>query len=75
MASITTFTSALDADVTQPTQGGRRSVQVIGIALEDPDSGLERLSFIVVDHDGHGQLVPASRLTFTDDAVMPAKYG
>jgi hypothetical protein len=75
MASIATFASALDADVTQPAPGGRRSVQVIGVALDEADAGTERLSFIVVDHEGHGQLVPASRLTFTDDAVMPPKYG
>jgi len=75
MASIATFNSALDADVSEPAPGGRKSVQVIGIALEDPDSGLERLNFVVVDHDGHGQIVPASRLTFTDDAVSPPKYG
>ena len=75
MASIATFSSALDADVTLPAPGGRTSVQVIGIALEEADAGVERLNFVIVDHDGRGQIVPASRLTFTDDAVMPPKYG
>ena len=49
-------------------------MQVIGVALDDA-AGEDRLSFVVVDHEGHGRLVPASRLTFTDDAVMPPKYG
>ena len=75
MTAIATFTSAFDADLAVPTEGGKRSVQVIGVALDEADAGAERLSFLVVDHDGHGRLVPASGLTFTDDAVMPPKYG
>ena len=75
MASIATLSSALKADVLQPAPGGRSSVLVIGIALEEAESGIERLNFVIVDHDGHGQIVPASQLTFTDDSVMPPKYG
>jgi hypothetical protein len=76
VASIATFPSALDADVILPAQDlGKRSVQVIGVALDDPQADGERLSFVVVDHDGRGRLVPASQLTFTDDAVSPPKYG
>ncbi len=76
MTAIATFTSALDADLSEAVgESAKRSVQVIGIALDDPGPGAERLSFVVVDHDGHGRLIPASGLTFTDDAVMPAKYG
>jgi hypothetical protein len=75
MTAIATFASAFDADLSAPNEGGKRSVQVIGVALDDPSVGVERLSFLVVDHDGHGRLVPASGLTFTDDAVMPPKYG
>ncbi len=76
MTAIATFSSAIDADVTTPVDGsGKRSVQVIGVALDDPSGNGERLSFLIVDHDGHGRLIPASQLTFTDDAVMPPKYG
>ena len=76
MTAIATFTSGLDADLIQPeSDTGKRSVQVIGIALDEPAAGEERLSFVVVDHDGHGRLVPASQLVFTDDSVMPPKYG
>jgi hypothetical protein len=76
MTAVATFASAIDADLTNPEpSSGKRSVQVIGIALDDPVAGGERLSFIVVDHDGHGRLVPASQLVFTDDSVMPPKYG
>jgi hypothetical protein len=75
MTAIATFASAFDADLSAPDESRKRSVQVIGVALDDPGAGTERLSFLVVDHDGHGRLVPASGLTFTDDAVMPPKYG
>ena len=76
MTAIATFASALDADLAEPVDaGGKRSVQVIGVALDDPAAGTDRLSFLVVDHDGHGRLIPASSLAFTDDAVMPPKYG
>ena len=76
MTAIATFASALDAELDQPEpNSGKRSVQVIGVALDDPAAGGERLSFLVVDHDGRGRLIPASKLTFTDDAVMPPKYG
>jgi hypothetical protein len=50
-------------------------VQVIGVAVDDPAAGEDRLSFLIVDHDGHGRLVPSSKLAFTDDAVLPPKYG
>jgi hypothetical protein len=30
---------------------------------------------VVVDQNGSGRLIPASGLHFTDDAVMPPKYG
>ena len=76
MTAIATFTSALDAELDQPeSPSGKRSVQVIGVAVDDAAGSSERLSFVVVDHDGRGSLVPASRLVFTDDAVMPPKYG
>jgi len=76
MTAIATFASALDAELDQSEpHSGKRSVQVIGVALDDPAGTAERLSFLVVDHDGHGRLVPASKLSFTDDAVMPPKYG
>jgi hypothetical protein len=77
MTSIATFTSAIDADLDDPSEAAaKRSVQVIGVALDEgagpPDT---RLSFLVVDRDGRGRMVPAAHLTFTDDAVMPPKYG
>ena len=76
MTAIATFSSAIDADLARPApHAGKRSVQVIGVALDDPSAGEERLSFVIVDHDGLGQLVPASHLVFTDDSVMPPKYG
>ena len=76
MTAIATFTSALDADLAEPDDAsGKRSVQVIGVALDDAVKGTDRLSFLIVDHDGHGRLIPASKLAFTDDAVMPPKYG
>ncbi len=76
MTAIATFTSALDADLVEPVDAtGKRSVQVIGVALDDPAAGVDRLSFLIVDHDGHGRLIPSSKLAFTDDAVMPPKYG
>ena len=76
MTAIATFNSAIDADLTHPEpQTAKRSVQVIGVALDDPAAGAERLSFVVVDHDGRGRLVPATQLVFTDDSVMPPKYG
>ena len=76
MAAIATFSSAIDADLIKPIgDSSRRSVQVIGVALEDQAKGGQRLAFVVVDHDGHGHLVPATDLTFTDDSVMPPKYG
>jgi len=74
MSSIATFTSAIDADLTTPDNNGKVSVQVIGVAIDDGADG-ERLSFVVVDHDGHPRLVPASALRFTDDSVIPPKYG
>lgn len=75
MAAIATFTSAIDADLNMPAgEGSRRSVQVIGVALEEQGGG-QRLAFLIVDHDGNGRLVPATDLTFTDDSVMPPKYG
>ena len=76
MTAIATFASALDAELDEPEpQSGKRSVQVIGVALDDAAGKADRLSFVVVDHDGRGRLVPASKLVFTDDAVMPPKYG
>ena len=76
MTAIATFSSAIDADVSLPVgESGKRSVQVIGVALDDAGASGERLSFLIVDHDGHGRLVHASQLTCTDDAVMPPKYG
>jgi hypothetical protein len=76
MAAISTFASAIDADLAESAESGsRRSVAVIGMALDDAGSGESRLSFVVVDHDGRGRLVPAADLTFTDDSVMPPKYG
>ena len=75
MTAIATFAAAIDADLAEPDGRGKRSVQVVGVALDDPAAGAERLSFVVVDHDGRGRLIPASGLTFTDDAVMPPKYG
>jgi hypothetical protein len=76
MTAIATFNSAIDADLTLAEQpAGKRSVQVIGVALDDPAAGADRLSFVVVDHDGRGRLVPATQLVFTDDSVMPPKYG
>jgi hypothetical protein len=74
MSSIATFASAIDADLATPDDSGKVSVQVIGVAIDD-GTGSDRLSFVVVDHDGHPRLVPASALRFTDDAVMPPKYG
>jgi hypothetical protein len=78
MPAIATFPSALDATLDRAPDGSdRRAAQVIGVAIDDVDgqSGSDRLSFLIVDHDGHGQLVPASHVTFTDDKVMPPKYG
>jgi hypothetical protein len=74
MSSIATFASAFDADLVTADESGKVSVQVIGVAIED-GTGDDRLHFVVVDHDGRGRLVPASGLRFTDDAVMPPKYG
>ena len=84
MTALSTFTSFIKADLTEPVDGrGKRSVLVIGVAVEDlaapaagaAGAGAERLNFVVVDHDGRGRLVPATGLTFTDDAVLPPKYG
>lgn len=76
MTAIATFTAAIDADLVEPADGhSKRSVQVIGVAVDDAAAGGERLNFVVVDHDGRGRLVPATGLIFTDDAVMPPKYG
>jgi len=76
MTAIATFSHAIKADLTRPApHGGKRTVQVIGVALDDSSAGEERLNFLIVDHDGRGQLVPASHLVFTDDSVMPPKYG
>ena len=76
MSSIATFNTAIDADLTEPLDaGGKVAVQVIGVALDDAAAGGDRLSFVVVDQNGSGRLIPASGLHFTDDAVMPPKYG
>jgi hypothetical protein len=76
MTAIATLPAAIDADIAESADAGvaRRPVQVIGVAIDDA-AGEDRLSFIVVDNEGRGRLIPASRLTFTDDAVMPPKYG
>jgi hypothetical protein len=75
MTAIATFASAFDADLVAPDGSGKRAVQVIGVALDDPAAGDDRLSFVVVDHEGRGRLVPASKIVFTDDDVTPPKYG
>jgi hypothetical protein len=78
MPAIATFPAALDAELNQaPDGGGKRSTQIIGVAIDDPDGqrASERLMFVVVDHEGRGHLVPASQVSFTDDKVMPPKYG
>jgi hypothetical protein len=75
MTAIATFPAAIDADLPNPDGLGKRSVQVIGVALDDASAGEDRLNFLIVDHEGHGRLVPSSGLLFTDDAVMPPKYG
>jgi hypothetical protein len=76
MSSIATFASAFDADVDESIDvSGKVSVQVIGVVVDDGATGDDRLSFVVVDHEGRGRLVPASSLHFTDDAVTPPKYG
>ena len=75
MSGIATFGSAIDADLISPDENGKRSVQVIGVALADGSTGGDGLHFVIVDHEGHGRLVPGSALIFTDDAVMPPKYG
>lgn len=75
MASIATFGSALDADFDQPDTSGKRSVQVIAVAIADSGGDTSGLAFVIVDHDGRARLVPAAHLTFTDDSVTPPKYG
>jgi hypothetical protein len=79
MPAIATFPNALDADLEEAPGGpGKRSTQVIGVAIDDGDGATpatNRLLFLIVDHEGHAHLVPASRVTFTDDKVMPPKYG
>jgi hypothetical protein len=75
MTAIATFRSALDADLDHPDSSGKRSVQVIAVAIDEGTGEVERLRFVIVDHDGRGRLVPATQITFTDDAVTPPKYG
>ena len=78
MPAITTFATALDAELDRAPDGSdRRAAQVIGVALDDGQgqAASDRLLFLIVDHDGHGHLVPASHVRFTDDKVMPPKYG
>ena len=77
MTAVATFATALDAELDLAPDGpGKRSAQVIGVALDDGDgAATERLMFLVVDHEGRGHLVAASRVTFKDDKVMPPKYG
>jgi hypothetical protein len=76
MTAIATFASAIDADLAEATTAsGKRSVQVIGVALDESRPPQDGLRFLIVDHEGRGRLVDASALTFTDDAVMPPKYG
>jgi hypothetical protein len=77
MPAIATFATALDAELDEAMEGSaKRSAQVIGTAIDDGTGPVnDRLLFLIVDHEGHGHLVPASRLTFTDDKVMPPKYG
>lgn len=79
MPAIATFPAALDAELGQAPDGsGKLSAQVIGVAIDDADGATPatgRLMFLIVDHDGHGHLVSASNVTFTDDKVMPPKYG
>jgi hypothetical protein len=76
MTAIASFASAIDADLADAADPGVRvSVQVIGVALDDGVASEERLHFLIVDRDGRGRLVGASSLVFTDDAVMPPKYG
>jgi hypothetical protein len=79
MPAISTFATALDAELHEPPDGGvKRSTQVIGFAIDDGDGSTaanERLMFLIVDHDGRARLVSAAHVTFTDDKVMPPKYG
>jgi hypothetical protein len=77
MPAIATFATALDAELDEAMEGSvKRSAQVIGVAIDDGAAPAnDRLQFLIVDHEGHGHLIPASRLTFKDDKVMPPKYG
>lgn len=78
MPAISTFPTALDAILDRAPHGSdRRAAQVIGVAIDtgDGQSASDGLMFLIVDHDGHGLLVPAAHVTFTDDKVMPPKYG
>ena len=79
MPAIATFEAALDAELSQAPDGsGKRSAQVIGVAIDDADGATpagQRLMFVIVDHEGHGHLVSAANVTFKDDKVMPPKYG
>jgi hypothetical protein len=76
MSSIATFPSAIDADlIASIDASGKVSVQVIGMVIDDGATGDDRLSFVIVDHEGHGRVVSAATLRFTDDAVTPPKFG
>ena len=77
MPAIATFPGALDATLEGGGDDRRRSTQVIGVAVDDANGqpAQDRLMFLVVDHDGRGHLVSAAQVTFTDDKVMPPKYG
>ena len=76
MPAIAIFPSALDATVEGGADERKRAAQVIGVAIDYGDRpATERLMFVIVDHEGRGHLVSAARLTFTDDKVMPPKYG
>jgi len=77
MPAIAIFPTALDATVEGGPDNRKRAAQVIGVAIEDGEGqpATDRLMFVVIDHEGHGHLVSAARLTFTDDKVMPPKYG
>jgi hypothetical protein len=77
MPAISLFPAALDATLQESADERRRSAQVVGVAMDDANGqpAQDRLMFVVVDHDGHGRLVSAAQITFTDDKVMPPKYG
>jgi len=76
MSSVATFASAIDAELIESIDAtGKVSAQVIGVVVDDGATGDDRLSFVIVDHEGHGRLVKATSLRFTDDSVTPPKYG